>query len=435
MDNQGVVREETNFHTGNNNTIKGNKTPISSTQETETSYLNGSVIDSNSWSKYLRESSTIFCELERERIAGWNSKALDDWYQQRQQTQNKGSGNHSNVTNAPTTSFAGTDVAKLCDRYCTHASRILTSAAPEYFTSHPTIRRKQQQEQGVKQIQKDEEETPPTFLDLGSAPGGVSKFLVTQLHWSGVGVSLPESRGGIAFEKSWLPLSSSESSYKFIEGSITEDDWQRAIKGKKFFFVNGGAVQDHGQRESERSDKNNSESNNNENISSSPSPLDLPPWFNFLVPQLRIAVEHVEDGGVIMVVFGVPQCASLFIMLELMQPLVRGDIHIVNTMHLTKSPVYVILTDVRMAAGGADRAAWELLLRRMSEGAGDFWRGATHDGLRLAVRGFGRHRGGVEAVWAKTTAFLRRRRVCAERGVASATTVVSGDCAVKRQRE
>ncbi|RNF24913.1 methyltransferase [Trypanosoma conorhini] len=377
------------------------------------------------WHEYLQAASAVYSALERERAAGWQSEALDWWYKQRQEE--AGGKRQEGSAAAPATSFGNSDIVRLCERYCEHAGRVLPRAAPDFFTVSPRARHAPPAGDAA------EEKGPPTFLDLGSAPGGVSKFLVTRLQWRGVGVSLPVSHGGIASDASWLQSPAAAARYEFIAGSITENDWHDSIRGRTFCFVNGGAVQDHGQRIAElRPHDTESAAKKAEAAVGGGEVQPVLPWFSFLLPQLRLAVEHVEEGGAIMLVFGVPQCASLSILLALLQPLVHGGIHILETMHLTKSPVYVLLSGVRVRCDAETRAAWENVLRLMTQGSKDFWLGETEEGLQLAKTGFARHQKEMEAVWEKTTSLLRRRRLQAER---AKEAVVQGKRGVKRQRE
>ncbi|CBH14008.1 hypothetical protein, conserved [Trypanosoma brucei gambiense DAL972] len=363
------------------------------------------------WRDYLLTVSTAYRALIAERDEGWRSEALDMWYQRRQRHSTQGgpeedskkasSGTHV----APVTSFARTDVSKLCQRYCDHAKRVLRTVAPEYFcTAPPALSRPAQQSAG-------DATAAPTFLDLGCAPGGVSKYLVTELRWSGIGVSLPVDRGGIAFDSSWRNFPTSKGRFELIEGSILEEDWQqhRAIKGRDFYFVNGGAVQDYGQREEETSgDSGELPTNDGHPVL---------PWFSFLVPQLQIAVKHVRDGGVIMFVFGRPECASFPILLAHLRPLVAGSIHIMETMHAAKTPVYVLLTGVRVTRTMGTCEAWDRLLKLLTEGSREYWLGNTDESLELARVGFQRHRLELEKVWERSFEFLQRRRRSAERAM------------------
>ncbi|KAG8340234.1 hypothetical protein TRVL_08937 [Trypanosoma vivax] len=358
------------------------------------------------WLRHLRDNSEAYAGLERERVAGWSSGALDQWYKQRHNQYKSSEKKSASVGAAPfLTCFAGTDVAKLCERYCAHAERILVSFASEYFAKVPatfapqsrTVDRGACDSLGGPQV--------PNFLDIGCAPGGVSKFLVTKLGWSGTGVSLSVGHGGIALDTSWLESPDLKSRYEFIEGDVTMSDWHGRIKEKRFYFVNCGAVQDHGQRDGEEDDT--------KNCSSAGQPI--LPWFNFLIPQLRVAVEHVQDGGVIMFVFGVPQSASFPILLALLRPLVRGSISIMPTMHLTKSPVYVLVTDVVAPVTESAITAWGCIFQRLTDGTKEFWLGEESDGYALAARGFEEHRFHLEAVWKESAAFLCRRRQNAEK--------------------
>nr|CCC92664.1 conserved hypothetical protein [Trypanosoma congolense IL3000] len=368
---------------------------------------NGGIAQHCNWKSYLLLTSAAYSSLVEEREMGWKCKALDQWYKHREtqtshhKLEKVGTG-VANVSPPPISSFAGSDIGRLCQRYCDHARRILRSTAPQYFGVTPSayihLRRQSSSISG-----------PPTFLDLGCAPGGVSKYLVTELRWHGVGISLPVSGGGIAFDASWRQLPVAKSSFQLLDGSVLEDDWQQHefIKGKKFYFVNGGAVQDYGQREEMAS-------NPHEEPTGKGCGSPVLPWFSLLVPQLRLAAKYVQDGGVIMFVFGRPECASFPILLEKLRPLVRDAIHIMETMHTGKTPVYVLLTGVCAPSVGVMSGTWDELFRSLTEDSRDYWLGNTEESMKLAQSGFLHHRKGLEDVWRKSEEFLRIRRTKAE---------------------
>jgi hypothetical protein len=284
------------------------------------------------WQEHLSTQSAVFKALKNEQKLGWESKALD-WLYSKNKKQSAPSPSDAPLVPAPPTTHFFGEVEGLCDRYRKHAKMILQRSDGVLFSeasSGPT----------------------KTFVDLGCAPGGVSAFLALDLHWDGVGVSLQVEDGGIAMTtKLVTSAASSLANFLFVGGSVLDPDLASIVRTRYlhhrpqtkedfvgFDFVNGGAVQDHGQR-STIDEKDQHEG-------------PALPWFYFLVPQLIAALSLVRrDGhGSVMVVYGMSQCGSLMLLLHLLVALriVPSFEHVdfLETMHLTKPPIYVVLRGV-----------------------------------------------------------------------------------------
>lgn len=514
------------------------------------------------WRTYLCNHSDAFRNLQEERERGWQSSALDAWYTRRQAPSDKSDLVLTNNTDEPavsatrttvpdpknarpnldtsstittakktavgTTSFVEADIPALAERYRQHARRITQHAASAFFTAAATAA-----------------PSRLLFLDLGCAPGGVSKYLLDDLQWRGVGVTLPSESGGIDVDPALVTSHTrahAEADYLLLDGDITAppSTWRRsaayalvscndassqelvsAVIGAEelklteelfqeksgttptFHFVNGGAVLDHGQRQRwERAIEENASSStvacaheNTPNVppsssagrpasalTSSSSVVLEPvlPWFSLLVPQLRVALTYAAEGGAIMLVHGAPHCASLFILLRCMEAVVGTAprvsapaatavhhtlspalqsscrVHLLETMHLAKPPLYVLWTNIwshtagseGASVAGAVKAAAQDAQRRLldaldpasprvspfdAEATHDvattakqpprsvlvekqrFWLGESEEGFRLAVEGFERYGAQAEAHWTRVAEFLRRRRERAER--------------------
>ncbi|KPI84868.1 hypothetical protein ABL78_6073 [Leptomonas seymouri] len=360
------------------------------------------------WRLYLHENSVAFRTLQAERERGWQSSALDAWYARRQTPVRPSSVSHhtsenKNVSTTPgastypaavaaaasasgslvptgsdasasgttpaagTTSFAEADVAVLAERYRQHARRITQLAASSFFTkSAPSAE-------------------PPLFLDLGCAPGGVTKYLLEDLKWRGVGVTLASANGGIEVDPALIEEGTHKNNYLLLDGDVTQpptswcrsaayarlashnppkqDDrlqrpkqdvptWQDDVflaglrSPPTFHFVNCGAVLDHGQRQrwpNEAGESAPSNTSAGDPARQSGGAASLPvsamaasaagappcgssasvlPWFSLLVPQLKTALTYTAEGGAMMLVHGAPQCASLFILLQCMEEVV-----------------------------------------------------------------------------------------------------------------
>ncbi|KPA74155.1 putative mitochondrial hypothetical protein [Leptomonas pyrrhocoris] len=262
------------------------------------------------WRSYLCERSVVFRALQEERERGWRSSALDAWYARRQAPAAQSSSTHGTmkstdastterrtatgpagveaVTSASaastcavtsptaaaggTTSFVDADVVVLAERYRQHARSVTQLAASCFFRRSPRSAE------------------PPLFLDLGCAPGGVSKYLLEDLKWRGVGVTLASASGGIEVDPALLGEDHRRHDYLLLDGDVTQPpaSWHRSAAYAQlashnatvhdrtpqapdtvtaaavlsvdifqtaspalpmFHFVNGGAVLDHGQRQ------------------------------------------------------------------------------------------------------------------------------------------------------------------------------------------
>jgi len=296
---------------------------------------------------------------------------------------------------------------------------------------------------------------------------------VKDLGWRGTGVTLADASGGIAVDPALLD---DPKAFSLLDGDVSQppETWGRSAAyqqaraslahddgddvsavGQQYFFVNGGAVLDHGQRQ--RGDCA---------VAASHPMHCILPWFSLLVPQLRVALNHVAPGGAVMAVYGAPQCASFYILLRCMEDAFGMDfttaaapstsssgvvdvqrrpssVHILETMHLVKPPVYVLWTGVCVGGNDTRRAmAQQRLFDALSpthplispygvaapcppascpssvallHAKQLFWLGESDDGFRLAMEGFERYRHLIEPIWGRIEAFLMSRRERAER--------------------
>lgn len=413
------------------------------------------------WQEYVSSQSPAFKSLKCEQKLGWESKALDWLYSKNKKTSNadvKPPGESSvTVAAPPTTHFFG-DVEGLCDRYRKHAEMIFSRSDEKLFCTNRN-------------------DSSKTFVDLGCAPGGVSAFLALDLHWDGVGVSLPVEDGGIAITTKLVPTSSSHatggeapSNFLFLGGSVLDsklptviqrsflDKWYARDREQNFVgfdFVNGGAVQDHGQRSTAGDGGDSEQSNEGPAL----------PWFYFLVPQLLTALTLVRrDGhGSVMVVYGMSQCGSIMLLLHLLVKLniiaSFDQVDFLETMHLTKPPIYLMLRGVTPTDrsihllsqyfsppptttiddsaidgklgnddGACPRRSWAELK--------SFWRLDEESQRRDAAVAFEACGSKLEVIWRKAEVYLKTRREKAERAMQqSAARESDGIGRQKRSRD
>jgi len=341
-----------------------------------------SISDANAlwqrWQGFLQQSST-YRELLAEQQAGWQCKDLDVVY----------SAIVKENAGGPT-SFAKADPGLLCRRYRLHASKILARAHPALFArSCSTL--------GAK---------PNQFLDLGSAPGGVSHFLHSDLNWTGTAVTLSPEHGGIPMH----PVHARTESLRICYADLRNEtevaaSLEQHVKANErpFRFVNCGAVQDHGQREQEKP---------TDGASTVVVIGDL------LVAQLRVAFRYVQDGGDVMFVFGSTKSGAFFLLLSLLQPVV-DQITLLETLFVVKAPVYVLLSGVHPSR--VPDALWDRLT-----GPSTYWLLDEPESWDQAVASFALYGPQLEHIWHLATGVLKDRRIRASQ---------QRDTGVKRGRD
>ena len=367
------------------------------------------------WQQFLLATSEPFRLLREEQVRGWQSAALDAAYKAKQSEQTAATANPQDRGDAGVlqrSSFATADIEKLCYRYRNHASKILPQAHRLFFCRTSLLAGKAKR-----------------FLDLGCAPGGVSAFLAVDLGWSGIGASLPAARGGIEIAPSLLR----SRGFQFVGADITTLMADTATtqgplgQSCQFDFVNCGAVQDHGQRQAVQHER---AGGTNPPLEEGDSAMDHSlqrhhpyalPWFTFLVPQLQFAFRCIVRSGAgdIMFVFGNAQCGSLPLLLSMLLPLCSGGISILETMHLTKGPVYVLLKQVRF-----DEAAFKHIIDLLSrDGTEEFWSLKGDEEFEVARKLFLDPavpvRQDLETIWTRSKEYLRLRREASEREYAN----------------
>jgi hypothetical protein len=148
----------------------------------------------------------VYKMLEEERLKGWSSPEVDALWEIR----------NSRLEDKKTTSSRGPGYEKYYDFYKKHLCQFST-----VFKANKNIR----------------------FLDGGSAPGGLACWFVKDLGWSGVGLTLPVSDGGLTVR--FKATNSDQFKVEEIDFSspIFEKETKSILKtDEKFDFVNLGVV-------------------------------------------------------------------------------------------------------------------------------------------------------------------------------------------------
>ena len=184
------------------------------------------------------------------------------------------------------------------------------------------------------------------FIDIGSAPGGLSKFLTTICGWKGYAFSLSPSEGGLEM-KYYNPAN-----LRFSLANMTrENEWRRvlALCEKEGFqdvhFVNVGVVVDYGQVDA---DGGGNAEMACRSISSS-------------ISQLQIVINSLKEGGSAMWIHSISHLDTLFFFLEHIVDCF-DSVRLLNTLAPARSPIYVIMRGFRK--GSPAVSVFEEELRR-----------------------------------------------------------------------
>lgn len=184
------------------------------------------------------------------------------------------------------------------------------------------------------------------FIDIGSAPGGLSKYLITACGWRGYAFSLSPSEGGLEMRYS------NPSSLLFSMSNMTrENEWSRVVSlcAKEGFtdvhFVNTGVVVDFGQVDA---DGGGSSEMTCRSIGSS-------------ISQMLIILKCLKSGGSAMWIHSLSHLDTLFFFLQYIVPCF-DSIRLLNTLAPARSPIYIIMSGFKK--GSAAAATFEKALLR-----------------------------------------------------------------------
>lgn len=165
------------------------------------------------------------------------------------------------------------------------------------------------------------------FIDIGSAPGGLCKYLTTEMGWRGYGFSLSPSEGGLEMKFS------NPSRLRFSLANVTkENEWRRVVelcKNAGFHnvdFVNIGVVVDYGQVDA---DGGGSDEMCCRSISSS-------------ISQFLILLKTLKQGGNGMWIHSIAHLDTFFFFIKHIVGCF-SSVRILNTLVPARSPVYVLM--------------------------------------------------------------------------------------------
>ena len=245
----------------------------------------------------LIANDAVYRSLAEEKVLGWKSEALNLLWMSRKKSFKNKSGSKAESSKRFTP-----EEKKYFEFYLS----ALPSAAPNVFSRDST----------------------KTFLDIGCAPGGLSKFFIS-LGWRGTGFSLSPEEGGLTMRFTHPFL-------EFSTANMAKDqEWRRVTnhlkqcKSGKFDFCNLGVVIDVGQVESDSGAASADLTIRNTQACKN---------------QLLIMLRTLKNGGNSMFIHSVSHVDSFFFYVDFLVDIFE-KVTVINTLVPSRSPVYVILSN------------------------------------------------------------------------------------------
>jgi hypothetical protein len=318
----------------------------------------------------------IYKELADEKLAGWQSEAVGAlWKSRTRKFKVQSSGNRAEDSRK----FTPEDT-KYYKFYCD----VLSQYAPGLFVNRGTVDK---------------------FIDIGSAPGGLSRFLNTVCGWKGYAFSLSPAEGGLQMKYS------NPQKLSFSMANMTkENEWKRVVDlaskagFKDVEFVNMGVVVDYGQVESDNGD----------------SALMACRAIHASVSQFLILLHTLKDGGSAMWIHSLSHLDSLFFFLQYTVKCFES-VRILNTLAPARSPVYIILRSFKRES----TAAAEFKSKLLTDGGLvtvetiPKWQVNKFGVIKDVLESFPTVRSDIHTIWTQKRDCLRQTRLFAEKRFAS----------------
>ena len=244
----------------------------------------------------------VYKDLAEEKLLGWQSEAVSALWQSRtRKFKNLSTGNRA----ADMKKFTPDET-----KYFKFYVDVLHTYAPDLFRNS-----------GREEL----------FIDVGAAPGGLSKYLITECGWRGYAFSLSPAESGLEMKYT------NPKSLRFSMANMTkENEWRRVLTmcQKAGFsdvhFVNVGVVVDFGQVDADGG--GNSEMTCRSIFAS--------------ISQLLIVLNSLKDGGSAMWIHSLSHLDTLFFFLDHLVKCFKS-VRILNTLAPARSPVYIIMEGFR----------------------------------------------------------------------------------------
>jgi hypothetical protein len=330
----------------------------------------------------------VYKQLADEKLAGWESEAVSElWKSRTRKFKVQSSGNRAEDSRK----FTPEDT-KYFNFYCD----VLSKYAPGLFLNTGS----------------DEK-----FIDIGSAPGGLSRFLNSTCGWSGYAFSLAPTEGGLQMKYSNPRM------LRFSMANMTkENEWKRVVElagnsgFKEVGFVNMGVVVDYGQVESDNGDSGTMACRA---IYSS-------------VSQFLIMISLLKEGGSAMWIHSLSHLDTFFWFLRHCLDCF-DSVRLLNTLAPSRSPVYVILRGFRKPSVSVAKFKKELLTDHGVIGIESIskWQVSDFRTIQDILETHPSVKADIHTIWDQKRECLKQTREFAERRFTSSNRAVEGEASTK----
>lgn len=327
----------------------------------------------------------VYKELSDEKLLGWQSAAVSAlWKSRTRKFKVQSSGNRSEDMRK----FTPEDT-----KYFKFYKDVLPLYAPDLY------------------VRSRSEEL---FIDVGSAPGGLSKFLTMECGWRGYAFSLAPSEGGLEMKYS------NPSKLHFSLANMTkENEWKRVVDlcRKQGFqnvhYVNIGVVVDFGQVDADGG-------GNAEMCCRS---------IGASISQFLILVESLKEGGSAMWIHSISHLDTLFFF---MGHIVECFDHVrfLNTLSPARSPIYIIMRGFRKGSPAVRRFR-ETLLRdngTITLETIEKWQVYDFSVIEDIMKTYPTITEDMQAIWTQKKDCLKETRLMAERRFKDIASSESLEC-------
>ena len=239
------------------------------------------------------------------------------------------------------------------------------------------------------------------FVDVGAAPGGLCKYLITEFGWKGYAFSLSPAESGLEMKYTH------PKSLRFSMANMTkENEWRRVLTmcQKAGFsdvhFVNVGVVVDFGQVDADGG-------GNNEMTCRS---------IFASISQLLIVMNSLKEGGSAMWIHSLSHIDTLFFFLEHLVECF-DSVRILNTLAPARSPVYIIMEGFKKNTKAVETFE-KVLLRDNATVTTDTipkWQVQDFNVIQRIMDTHANIRDDIHKIWNQKRECLRETRLSAER--------------------
>jgi len=253
------------------------------------------------WSSVLAEHDASWAELQAEKRAGWQSEAVEWYWQQRDAAFGRGDSSKVDRVNNRGLVPSTLKYVVFYSEWMPKLSHVLFGRAAD-------------------------ESNPRVFADVGSAPGGMCEYLVGNLGWSGFAFSLAPRDGGFGMQ-----FASQQLTYADSDASVV-GEWRRMLKLVGGYavcdFVNGGVVIDRGQQHAEQNEAYDT--------------LGTEQHIKIYRNELLFGLHALRPGGALYFAYQLGQTALLMRLLLVLRP-AFASVRVTPTFAVGRTPMYVWL--------------------------------------------------------------------------------------------